>query len=594
MGDLGNLGGFVKNHKLAKCLRDSNERLMENSWDVYHKLLSKLFVSHKDNQACQTLNGFLRNREYDKMLAFADSLSGQKYPDATEHFVANQIALLIRKYPFPKGSINVDPEGLAYKKFLATERKCARMNKVFDLLQKRNPYIRQFTLMRNFIRKTIEPSPRMYQVYEACDYGNGASLGVHGDSTHVGMKISRENWSVTPGAAMHGFNAIASHAQLRELFFESRGGYFCVDPQNACKRYLARTRVVTNNKISFVPKTARVYRSIAVEPLVNGFLQKGVDNVLRSLLARIQINLKDQTRNQEMARKGSLEDSDDSFVTIDLRSASDSMSIGLIRALLPPDWYYLLDSIRSPDFEYEGIVRKYNKFCSQGNGFNFPLQTLVFTAACRASGCGIPGTDFSVYGDDIIVRKRHAAGLIKLLNKLGFSVNKDKTFLEGPFRESCGADWFGGKAVRPYTLDNALDSVENIFKFLNLTRRTDLLSHFFSGVRPYVLGLLPSQLQFFRPYPGSEDSAIDCDIAEFRSLPNIKFSQRTQSWTWLELRHQRRRAETSAGGSRRTGNTEGQRGCKVTQPGGTVQPELLTWQEVRNRVDSRRRWKSSA
>jgi hypothetical protein len=327
------------------------------------------------------------------------------------------------------------------------------------------------------------------------------------------------------------------HAQLREVFLERRGSIHCVDPQGALKRFFERSRIVTNNKISFVPKTARIFRSIAVEPLVNGYLQKGIDEYLRLLLRRVRIDLRDQTRNQRMAREGSADDSEDSFVTIDLASASDSISTGLVRELLPPDWFYLLDSTRSREFEYNGVVKKYHKFCSMGNGFCFPLQTLIFVAACHASGCGKAGTDFSVYGDDIIVRKRHAVGLLNLLKKIGFTINEDKTFLQGPFRESCGADWFGGVAVRPYTLDNAFDCVESIFKFLNLTRRNDLQSHFFSGVRDLVLSQIPPQLHLFRPFKGNEDSAIDCDISEFRHTPYAEFDKHLQCWSWVELSH---------------------------------------------------------
>jgi hypothetical protein len=527
----------MKVPKLAKCLRDSNQRLRENSWSFYQVFLSKLFASHEGDENCQKLGGYLRNRDFDRMLTFADSLSAQQYPDAVKHYTANQIALLIRKYPFPKGSVKADPEGDAWKKFLKSERKCARMNRFFRLLQRRNPYSDVLSRMRSFITHVIGFSPDDDAIAQKCDFGSGASLGVHGNATHVGKKISRREWTVTAGAAMYGFDMIMKHAQLRDVFLEKRGGITCVDPQGAQKRFLARSRIVTNNKISFVPKTARIFRSIAVEPLVNGYVQKGVDEVLRLYLKRINIDLRDQTRNQRMAREGSLDDSEDSFVTIDLASASDSISVGLARELLPPDWFYLLDRIRSKEFEYNGLVQQYHKFCSMGNGFCFPLQTLIFVAACHASGAGKPGIDFTVYGDDIIVRRKHAGSVLKLLAKLGFAVNKDKTFLTGSFRESCGADWYGGVAVRPYTLDDAFDCVESIFKFLNLTARSDMQSHFFSGVRDLVLAQIPPQLHFFRPYKGNEDSGIDCEIAEFRHTPYAAYDKHGQHWTWLELRH---------------------------------------------------------
>lgn len=451
--------------------------------------------------------------------------------------MANQFALLIRKYPFPKGTVNTDPEGAATKKFLQSERKCARMNKFFSLLSRRNPYAEDLRRMRSFIEYVIGVAPNHERISQLCDFGSGASIGVHGNQTHLGMKISVREWTVSASALVYGFNAVMDHAQLRDVFWEKRGPYYCFDGQEAFKKFLARSRITKNNKISFVPKTVKTHRAIAVEPLVNGFLQKGVDEFLRLLLRRVGIDLRDQTRNQKMAREGSLSDNEDSFVTMDLSSASDSISIGLVRDLLPPDWFYLLDSIRSKSFELNGKLYTYHKFCSMGNGFCFPLETLIFVAVCVACGCGVPGTDFSVYGDDIIVRKKHAARVAYLLNKIGFSLNKDKTFLEGPFRESCGSDWFGGKAVRPYTLDYAFDSIENIFKFLNFTRKNPLLLGFFSDVRPLVLGWIPPQFQFTRPVTGNEDTGIDCDFTEFLSNPGAVFDKKQQTWTWLELQH---------------------------------------------------------
>jgi hypothetical protein len=54
-----------------------------------------------------------------------------------------------------------------------------------------------------------------------------------------------------------------------------------------------------------------------------------------------------------------------------------------------------------------------------------------------------------VYGDDIIVPAASYELLTRVLKQLGFEVNLDKSFATGPFRESCGADYFLGSQVRP-------------------------------------------------------------------------------------------------------------------------------------------------
>jgi len=61
---------------------------------------------------------------------------------------------------------------------------------------------------------------------------------------------------------------------------------------------------------------------------------------------------------------------------------------------------------------------------------------------------GVYEGNFGVNGDDIIVPTRICGKVLRLLELLGFQVNEDKTFVEGPFRESCGGDYFQGKNLR--------------------------------------------------------------------------------------------------------------------------------------------------
>jgi len=280
----------------------------------------------------------------------------------------------------------------------------------------------------------------------------------------------------------------------------------------------------------------KVERPIAVEPLWNGFVQKGVDIYMRDKLARVGIDLTDQTLNQRLAREGSVDDSDEGFVTIDLSSASDSIAIEVVRNLIPHDWFYLLDSIRSQNYMDEsGNISPYHKFCSMGNGFCFPLETLIFAAACSACDAGIPGKDFIVYGDDIIVRKRYAEAVLSLLGRLGFVANANKTFLRGPFRESCGSDWFGGEDVRPFTLDFRFDCIESFFKFLNLSERNVRSTTFFAGVREFIVSLIPPVLRFCRSRDGNVDTGYRVGQDEFLASPYTKWHKNHQCWSWLEL-----------------------------------------------------------
>lgn len=524
--------------KRSLKLKSLQEHLRATSFDTYLRLMRALLLSYDEYDFCRTLSGHFRGKRYDKVMDVADSLSSQSYEDATKHFVANQFSLLIRKYPWPKGSLLLDPEGQALKKFRQSERKCSFINRRFFLLdQGRSAYEPILNNLRAFIRYAIGDAPNVERIVAQAGFSSGASLGVHGQATHLAKKLSRGKWTCTPGALTYAYWGLMNEPRLRELLCNHHGDFHDLDNEIAKANYYSKTHLVSNNKLSFVPKTAKIHRVIAVEPLLNGFVQKGTDVVMRQNLKRLGIDLSDQSINQRLAREGSLNDDDDSFVTIDLSSASDSISTGLVRSLLPPDWFDFLNSIRSPCYELNGSVNRYHKFCSMGNGFCFPLETLLFVAACSVSGCGKPGTDFSVYGDDIVIRKRYAPSVLKLLKLMGFKTNKEKTFLCGPFRESCGADWYQGKDVRPYTLDYALDSLQNVFKWLNLTRRNNLTDCFFNDVRQVLLGIIPVDFQFYRPYQGNVDTGIDPYGSEFMAAPTVSFSRKSKLWRWRELKH---------------------------------------------------------
>jgi hypothetical protein len=146
-----------------------------------------------------------------------------------------------------------------------------------------------------------------------------------------------------------------------------------------------------------------------------------------------------------MARLGSLTGA---YATLDLAMASDTVSYNVVAWLLPHEWFELLDSLRASGFRGPFGEGTYAKFSSMGNGATFVLETTIFGAACKAVGC----RNWSVYGDDIIVEADKAADLLRLLRFLGFVINREKSFVEGPFRESCGADWYRGVNITPFYL----------------------------------------------------------------------------------------------------------------------------------------------
>jgi hypothetical protein len=221
-------------------------------------------------------------------------------------------------------------------------------------------------------------------------------------------------------------------------------------------------------RLGFVPKTSKTDRTICVEPSLNALGQKGIGTYMKNRLGLFGVNLRDQGVNQSLALAGSI---DGSLATVDLSSASDTVSYALVMSLLPQGWFNLLDQFRSESVEYQGVTIELEKFSSMGNAYTFELESLIFYALALAvcdylDLIGKPIFDkhyllirdwcVSVYGDDIIIPAGATELLYETLNWCGFEVNTEKSFSTGFFRESCGTDWLFGFDVRPWYLKDEI------------------------------------------------------------------------------------------------------------------------------------------
>lgn len=210
-----------------------------------------------------------------------------------------------------------------------------------------------------------------------------------------------------------------------------------------------RVRYSSTNRVEFVPKNCFTERTIACEPEGNVPLQLAFDDYAKSRLNKYGIDLSDQLHNQELARLGSISHKGVSpYATVDIENASGTLAFNTVAALFPYEWFQYLQAVRAPHYRIgDGGRRKYAMFSSMGNGATFAVETLVFASFCAA----VSSNDrWSVYGDDIIVSPSVYSKLVRLLRFFGFRVNHDKSFHEGPFRESCGKDWFNGVDVTPF------------------------------------------------------------------------------------------------------------------------------------------------
>jgi hypothetical protein len=252
---------------------------------------------------------------------------------------------------------------------------------------------------------------------------------------------------------------------------------------NRAKLY-GEPALVQGSRFSFVPKDDTTSRLIAIEPSLNMFYQLGLGRLLEErLVSFFGLDITSQPQiNQEAARFGSVTDE---LATLDLSNASDSLGLPMLEWALPKSVLQILASLRSPYGNLSGAQLELHMVSTMGNGFTFPLETLVFSCvvvACIKSFGLRPVRPYitsvaalepkqlqgfwGVFGDDIICHKRVAHRVTRLLGLLGFEVNSDKSFVEGVFRESCGRDYFRGHDVRGVYIKR-LDTPESRYVAIN-------------------------------------------------------------------------------------------------------------------------------
>lgn len=243
--------------------------------------------------------------------------------------------------------------------------------------------------------------------------------------------------------------------------------------------------------LKFVPKNLKTYRSICMEPNTVMYAQQGILRTVLELLERSPlrrfIDIGDQTKNQLLAVYGSLTGNVD---TIDLTSASDTLSYELLKRVFPKSWQIALRVTRTSEvyipLTCESV--KVRKFAPMGSALCFPTQSIMFALVSiyvaaqesynrvrteatesflewltpsrirRVLGNiqdepGYSKTSFepiSVYGDDICIDTRLSPSLFRVLISLGFKPNLDKSFTAGmAVRESCGIYAMQGYDVTP-------------------------------------------------------------------------------------------------------------------------------------------------
>ena len=226
--------------------------------------------------------------------------------------------------------------------------------------------------------------------------------------------------------------------------------------------YKSLRRIDTGTaKVVLVPKDSRGPRLISCEPLEYQWIQQGLGRKLMSHLesfwmTRGHINFTNQEINRQLALESSrtLE-----FATLDLKDASDRVSLQLVQELFKhaPELMRALEATRTTATTLpDGRVVQLKKFAPMGSALCFPVEATCFwavlVAALARRDREAPknvATRVFVYGDDIVVPTADAEFCMHVLESVRLKVNRDKSCIEGPFRESCGMDAFKGVQVTP-------------------------------------------------------------------------------------------------------------------------------------------------
>jgi hypothetical protein len=215
------------------------------------------------------------------------------------------------------------------------------------------------------------------------------------------------------------------------------------------------TDLIRRSRTIFVSKTASKLRTISMEPATLQYIQQGVMHELYSYIDRhpylgCRIRLDDQTQNQVMAWEGSYYRN---YGTIDLSAASDRVSWALVRKMfrrVPSLFKWLLATRSSSTLLPTGETIELRKFAPMGSALCFPIECIVFASIvehacrkyCKQNQMECPF--YTVYGDDLVVPHFIYDDVIALLIKCGFKVNETKSYNFGPYRESCGKEYYAG------------------------------------------------------------------------------------------------------------------------------------------------------
>jgi len=417
-----------------------------------------------------------------------------------------QVKNLLKRYRFQK-DLYTDDELVqkAIDGFLATQNRLADYNNL-DSLDTLTKHV--LDVAAKYIAHVLgEFSDDEHR--SLCKFGSKASVGVP-----LRKACEAARWELPMSGSAEQIAWFDSEMSQVECVREYWAAQQDSDPQKG-----SIYQEVNCLTLVLVPKTFKSLRSIMPNTTIGSYMSGGIGEMIRKRLKRVGYDIRTlQSAHRVLAQESSITGKN---VTVDLSAASDTISTTLVSRLLPLDWFEAMNlsrigTVRLPD----GSEVESKTFCTMGIGYTFPLQTLIFLsllkAIARITSWG-KACDISVYGDDMIFDASLYGFVEVVFSKLGFIINEEKSFSDGPFRESCGGDYHSGVDVRPFQPRNGSACVSKtayeavLYKTINgLLRRWS--EHEIEGTLACLLSELSRVVRGVKIVPGDfpDDSGVRC------------------------------------------------------------------------------------
>jgi len=415
----------------------SADQMMLN---VAKSLVRDFQASADDPLICDDLLASLHNGDVKRIRAAVPAYEAEG--DTYKFKVLYQMASLFKRYRF-ETDLYSDQEltEKAVQSFLSTQDRLRDLN-LTDVdalsslvLERARIYI------ANTLGKYSDNEHR-----SLCRFGKKASIGVP-----ARLACLAQRWELPISGSCEQISWFDSEMSQAECVQDYWRRQIDRDPNRSIYQ---ETSSLT---LTLVPKTFKSLRAIMPNTTIGSYMSFGLGEMIRKRLRRRGYDISDlQKRHQVLARKASMSNK---LVTADLSSASDSISVALVERLFPASWRDILSRSRIGFVTLPtGQTVESLTFGTMGIGYTFPLQTLVFLSLLKAIEATLFGRwnrcTISVYGDDMIYPSSMHSVVASVFKELGFILNADKTFNDGPFRESCGGDYHRGVDVRPFQPQN--------------------------------------------------------------------------------------------------------------------------------------------